>query len=189
MITVLTRDVAVKYVESVGMEIGSWNDIRGEKGSIDSFQAPTSASDLAIFSQYLAAWLPFGASWKLIQIDNSTAFSRHESITFGSVLLKSKDLPNFNQFRAILFDFEKDVDNSKSTELIISHAIFMLLLFKAHAQLICSDASSRRILSLQDGFAYLMRPGVPDIGNSGSDSKIDFSIYPEWIREIDSNDE
>jgi hypothetical protein len=185
MIKLLTKDVASTYIESVGMSLGAWNEIRWKPLTNRSMVAPDSAMHLTVFAHYLAGCLPYGASWKLIQFDNSTCFSMHESLILGRILFGSNNVQSFNQCRSVLLEPGFDVDEIRSVELLLSHVIFIILIFKAHAQIITSDASPGNFLSLQDGVAYLSSPEKVKDESGG----IDLSICPKWIQDIDAMDD
>ena len=71
----LTCHEANARLNSIGMEIGGWNQITtidsayGGSDNWINYQAPENARELFNFSEHVAGWLPDGG-WIIFQIDN-----------------------------------------------------------------------------------------------------------------------
>lgn len=156
----LTIQEANAYLNSIGMEIGNWNqitDIAGRqlsKSNWINYRAPKDG--LLNFSHHVAGWLPKG-NWKIFQIDHSTGWMDPVQVSlFGGLLFGADNIPDLNQIEnsTFLFEFGKNKTADENTELLISNLIFVFLLFESHGYVVSSNSSAGQLLGLQDGFVY-----------------------------------
>src|SRR5580765_269608 len=151
---ILSLVEANRYLEAIGMKIGSWGEISPVLGrqSWTKYQAPKEG--LLSFSQHIAGWLGNG-KWKIFQVDNSTGWMDPvQASFFGGLLFGGEQVPNVNALkeRTFLFEFAGRPEENDRLELLISNLIYVFLLFSSHGY-VASDGG--RVVGLQDEFVYL----------------------------------
>jgi hypothetical protein len=151
---VLNAQEAGSYLNTVGMKIDDWNRLCEASGREFSqkhrvrYQAPKGARELYNFAQDVASWLP-SASWKLLQIDNSTWTSDDEEFLVKRLLFPSTertDLPP-----TILFEV---ASRGADEELLLANLIYLFLLFEYYADVVSSDSRNGKHIWICDGFVY-----------------------------------
>lgn len=179
---------ANKYLSSIGMQIGSWNqisDVDCEVNKWINYLAPKNSSELLNFSYHMAGWLPKG-DWKIFQIDNSTCLDAVQLSFVEGLLFGSAKGEKLNNNRTILFKFGIDENGNKENELLIANLIYVFSLFECHAYLVSSNSREGERLAVQDGFAYFSASeknihGAKALLENFSKKPLKF---PNWIMEI-----
>ncbi|WP_175823504.1 hypothetical protein [Burkholderia sp. BCC0419] len=156
----LTTAEADEYLQTIGMHIGSWNQIADlpSESTVRTYlpySAPTRSKELYVFAHHAAGWLPAG-NWKIFQIDNSSAFRTDELWFIDTLLGPDKGLRCENNagYRSLLFDGSANANLDVSTELTIARLIYLFLLFEQHAYVVSSASLNRQRLGVQDGVVY-----------------------------------
>ena len=180
------------YLNSIGMEIGDWGQIRpiveGKGIKKFNFPAPENALELFNFTSHIAAWLPKG-DWKLFQMDNSCHMNAYEAYLFNKLVFGRDEVIYVSEMGPILFEFGISKDLDECTEMLISNLICFFLLFKSHGQIVSSHCNSRKILSIQDGFIYFISDDIGLLEANAILEKYERNplLSPEWVGEIISD--
>jgi hypothetical protein len=161
MMKILTTSEAQRYLATVGMAIGDWNQIVDISIPITeikwiNYEAPSNARDLLRFSCLLSDWLPKG-EWKLLQFDSSNLCecdrtSMVERLLFGS----RREIVDLAEVRSVLFQFSGPEQENNAQELLVKNLIFAILLLEGHAYVVSSQSTDGQVLGLQDGVAYFL---------------------------------
>lgn len=153
----LTTAEADEYLQTIGMHIGSWNQIAdlprvGTARTYLPYSAPTNSRELYVFAHHAAGWLPAG-KWKIFQIDNSSAFCRDELQFIDTLLGANKGLSGESDAwsQSILFEGAENANLDVSAELTIARLIYLFLLFEQHAYVVSSASLNGQRLGVQDG--------------------------------------
>lgn len=156
----ITVQNAGKFLDVVGLRIGSWCQVEAAVKSKDSspscwekYRAPENAQELYSFAQHIAGWLPKG-QWKMLQIDNSNAMDFAQTEFLRRSQADSQRAVNPQTDKTFLFEFDGSEKANQSQELLISDLIFMFLLWEGHGQFVSSTNLAAEYLSIQDGFVY-----------------------------------
>ncbi|BAX63805.1 hypothetical protein [Burkholderia stabilis] len=156
----LTTAEADAYLQTIGMHVGSWNQIADPPHESTGrtylpYSAPTNSRELYVFAHHAAGWLPAG-KWKIFQIDNSSAFCRNELQFIDTLLGTNKGLSGESDAwsRSILFEGAANANLDVSTELTIARLIYLFLLFEQHAYVVSSASLNGQRLGVQDGVVY-----------------------------------
>jgi hypothetical protein len=129
----------------------------------------------------VAGWLPRG-DWKIVQIDNSNAFSRDEFSLFLGLLFGAEFGRDLNN-RTFLFQYPNSEGASYDTDLMIANAIFALLLLEGHGYVVSSGSARGERLAVQDGaIQFLSR----DESMSGAEMLLrrferEPARHPQWV--------
>jgi len=187
----LTFNEANAYLSAIGMMLGNWNQVTDIDSSVhkarsyEKGRAPAGSLELLNFAQHMAGWVPNG-DWKIIQLDNSTNLDPIQASLFGGLMYGPRDIRDldFEEQRTFLFQLGQSDDSS--TELLIAHLVYLLLLFECHGYVVSSGSSSGEVLSLQDGFVYL---SSRDKEAAGAKSILQASeknplMAPAWVQKI-----
>ena len=164
---VLDADEANKYLSTVGMKVGSRNDLCDASGrEYDRehqvrYQAPKSARELHNFAQHVASWLSNG-KWKIFQIDYSTALAYDDEafLIRRFLFCSNEEMP---VHRTLLFEIES---GGPSEELFFSNLIFLFLLFQESGTAVSSNSRSGKYLWIVDGFVYFMSRDDDDLAQA-----------------------
>jgi len=103
MAKVLSSESATQYLEQKGIKIGLWNRLEPlhKINTVQStFCTGKSVYELINISRHVSGWLANG-SWKILQIDNSSAFYECEWVLLCSLLFgpnKQIDLMSHQTF-------------------------------------------------------------------------------------------
>jgi hypothetical protein len=97
---ILTRIEASKLLESVGLQIGDWNEVRRVGvGPVDSttisFRSPRDAGEMLCLAEHATGWLHPGV-WTLLQFDNSNGFSRTQNVFLSQLMFGPQKVVDFN---------------------------------------------------------------------------------------------
>jgi hypothetical protein len=154
----LTIEEANRYLTTIGMEIGNWNQIvdtsvQNEEICWLNYEAPTRARELLRFSRSVAGWLPKG-DWKIVQIDNSSYFDPDRTSLFTGLLFGPEVAPDLSEHRTFLFQFSNSEATNNNTELVIANLVFVLLLLEEHGYVVSSGSTQGQVLGIQDGVVY-----------------------------------
>lgn len=183
---ILTLQEANQRLSPLGLTIGGWNEVKSVSGKLRSTSYHPSRENLLNFAHVIAGWLPKG-DWKMLQIDNSTGWVNPvEQSLVGTLLFGLHGLSDLNSIenRAFLFEFGGGEFADDNIELQISHLMFVFLLLEMHGYWVSS--SSKRVLGLQDGFAYFFDI-EDDISKAKAfldDFKNDPALAPSWLTRI-----
>ena len=166
---VLDADEANKYLSTVGMKVGSWNDLCDASGrEYDrehqvKYQAPKGGWELHRFVHHVASWLANG-EWKIFQIDYSTALA-YETYAFliRRLLFCSNDEVPIHC--TLLFEIKS---GGPSEELVFFNLIFLFLLFQEHGAAVSSNSRSGKYLWIEDGFVYFMSRDDRDLAEASA---------------------
>lgn len=158
--TLLTTAEADAYLQTIGMHVGSWNQIADlpRVGTVHTYlpySAPTNSRELYVFAHHAAGWLPAG-KWKIFQIDNSSAFCRDERQFIDTLLGTNKGPSGESDAwpQSILFEGTANANLDISAELTIARLIYLFLLFEQHAYVVSSASLNGQRLGVQDGVVY-----------------------------------
>lgn len=152
----LSPEKANRYLSTLGMKIGGWNELAYIEEQEQSnrkwfnYRAPRDALALYSFSALMTDWLPRG-DWKILQFDNSNDFPRVTELLLSRVL-GTKQPIDLTQTRTFIFEYTND-ENRIQNEVVITGLIYFLLVFEGHAYMVSSADSGYR-LGIQDGFIY-----------------------------------
>jgi hypothetical protein len=188
----LTLQEANQYLGGIGMEIGDWNQITDiasrqlGKCHWKNYCAPKDR--LLNFSQHVAGWLPKG-DWKIFQIDNSTGWMDPVQVSlFGGLLFGADNIPDLNQTdnRTFLFEFGKNGNVDKDTELLIANLIYVFLLFESHGYVVSSNSNLGQRLGIQDGVVCfsLGNKNMPEVEALLDNFERNPLTLPQWVSEI-----
>lgn len=183
----LTNSQVNAYLHSIGMELGSWNQLANKQGEISwvSYAAPTAAKELLNLSRHALAWLPAGA-WKLLQLDNSAMLDPTESASLSRVIAGPNEQVDFDSHRTFLIEYDAHQTRNDDKDLLLADLIFLLLLFESHAYIASSASTAGQVLAIQDGSVHF---GVRDDKGSGAELLLrrferDPLAPPKWITEV-----
>ncbi len=164
---VLDADEANKYLDTVGMKIGGWNELCDTSGReydrshYVHYQAPKGARELHNFAQHVASWLP-NSKWKIFQIDYSTALAyEDEAFLIRRFLFCSNEEVSIH--RTLLFEIESA---GPSEELLLSNLIYLFLLFEESGDAVSSNSRNGKHLSIHDGFIYFVSRDDRDLAEA-----------------------
>jgi hypothetical protein len=184
---IIDRLEATTLLKSVDFEIGSWNDIRligdqASKESTVSLRSPRDAADMLCLAQHATGWIPSG-EWKLLQFDNSNAFTRVENVLLSQLLFGSPRVVDFNAIENRTIVFESSGEQTENIDLQISNVVFALLLFESHAYLVSSGSSKHERLGIQDGVIHLSSSRRTS-GGALDAFKADPGRAPQWVIDL-----
>lgn len=180
----VTSEEAGGYLEQVGLQIGSWNELKyasTNERRWSSCAAPKSALELYVFCQHLVGWLISG-DWKILQIDRSNGFAVDESFMLGKLMLGKSGLTDLSEKSSFLFEYTKEESSNFCMDLLVADVIFCLLLFEGHGYL--ASAGSSDYLGIQDGYVYFISR---ESGESRSECLLSSLqsnplIIPDWVQ-------
>lgn len=190
----LSSQEANEYLCPLSMHIGKWNQIShitGGRPHWARYHAPEKAKELYCFSEHVAGWLP-QAEWKIFQINDSTSLSIDENYLFSRLAFGEKHFFDINkpQHSTLLFEFDDNKMKSQTTELLIAHLMYVLLLSESHADIISSRQDERKYVSIQDGFVYFISDNERDIKDAGllieNFSKNPLAL-PKWVLDVNTD--
>jgi hypothetical protein len=109
--------------------------------------------ELLNISKHVANWLKKG-SWKILQIDNSSYFYPDQEYILSTLLLGPTQQVNLVEHRTFLFDFGVGEKEDLQTEAVLSHLIYLMLIYEAHCYFLSSGSDAGEMIAVQDGMIY-----------------------------------
>lgn len=190
MMRILAQNEADVYLRSIGMKIDEWarptdaSDHKVSTRATEKLDAPSDGKELFVLSLHVAGWLPAG-DWWLLQIDKSTSLSIDEASIISALLMGPGSNRKISSFGSVLIE----PSHESFSQLLISHLVFLLLLFEAHGHVVSSRSTDGQMISLEDGVVYLTSRN--DDMSAASDCLGAFCraplSLPEWVVKL--NDE
>jgi hypothetical protein len=185
---ILTRIEASKLLESVGLQIGEWNEVRRVGvGPVDattiSFRSPRDAAEMLCLAERATGWLRPGA-WTLLQFDNSNWLSRTENVLLSQLMFGPEVFVDFNAVENRSIVFTPDEVRRGNTDLRISAVVFAILLSEGHAYIASSASSARECLGIQDGVLHFISDMPETAATTVESFEIDRARSPQWVIDL-----
>jgi hypothetical protein len=187
---ILSLVEANRFLEAIGMKIGSWGEISSVSGQQPWTKYHAPKEGLLSFSQYVAGWLG-KSKWKIFQVDNSTGWMDPvQASFFGGLLFGGERVADINSLRerTFLFEFGGRSEENDRLELLVSNLIYVFLLFSSHGYVASDDG---RVVGLQDEFVYLHsdEEGLSSAKAMLKNFAEHPSVSPQWVIDIIAKDQ